>query len=49
MQALYLQGSEVATHTMSHVGNPPAAEIVGARAWLANATGIPESRIVGFR
>ena len=41
--------SHAATHTVSHVGNPTAEENVGARTWLANATGIPESKISGFR
>ena len=41
--------AHAATHTMTHVGNPSKEEIVGARTWLANATGIPESKIVGFR
>ncbi|KAI7842215.1 hypothetical protein COHA_004128 [Chlorella ohadii] len=49
VQALYMAGNEIATHTMTHVGNPSREEIVGARTWLANATGIPESKIVGFR
>lgn len=34
---------------MTHVGNPSKEEIVGARTWLVNATGIPQDKIVGFR
>jgi hypothetical protein len=49
VQALYLKGNEIATHTITHVGYPSADEIVGCRKWLVNATGIPESKIVGFR
>lgn len=49
VQALYLSGNEIATHTMTHVGYPPADEIVGCRDWLVNATGIPETKITGFR
>ncbi len=46
---MVLRLKPAATHTMTHVGNPSREEIVGARTWLANATGIPESKIVGFR
>ncbi len=49
MQALYLQGNEIATHTMTHVGYPSAAEIIGCREWLVKQTGIPRSKINGFR
>lgn len=34
---------------MTHVGNPPEAEIVGARDWLVKETGIPKEKINGFR
>ncbi|KAL4449367.1 hypothetical protein ABPG77_007011 [Micractinium sp. CCAP 211/92] len=49
VQALYLQGNEIATHTMTHVGYPSAAEIIGCREWLVKETGIPRSKINGFR
>lgn len=49
VQALYLAGNEIATHTMTHPSYPSAEEVVGARTWLANATGIPEEKINGFR
>lgn len=49
VQALYLAGNEIASHTINHIGNPPADEIVGARTWLAESTGIPAEKINGFR
>ena len=49
VQALYMGGHEIATHTMTHPVNPSAGEIIGARRWLADQTGIPASRIVGYR
>ncbi|KAL4448153.1 hypothetical protein ABPG75_005372 [Micractinium tetrahymenae] len=49
VQALYLQGNEIATHTMTHVGFPSAAEILGCRDWLVQQTGIPKDKINGFR
>jgi hypothetical protein len=49
VQALYMSGSEIATHTVTHPGYPSAEEIVGCRDWLVNATGIPAKKITGFR
>ncbi|PSC71048.1 chitin deacetylase-like isoform e [Micractinium conductrix] len=49
VQALYLGGSEIATHTMTHPSLPSAEEIIGARTALANMSGIPEEKINGFR
>jgi hypothetical protein len=49
VQSLYLSGSEIATHTVTHPGYPSAEEIVGCRDWLVNATGIPAEKITGFR
>ena len=49
VQALYLQGNEIATHTMTHVGYPSPAEIIGCREWLVRETGIPRSKLNGFR
>lgn len=49
VQALYIQGNEIATHTYHHIGNPDAEEILSCRDWLVNATGIPQNKINGFR
>lgn len=49
VQALYLAGNEIATHTLTHVAYPSAQEIVGCRDWLTNKTGIPKHKINGFR
>lgn len=49
VQALYLSGHEIATHTLTHPSYPSAAEIVGAREWLVKQTGIPRQRINGYR
>lgn len=49
VQALYLQGHEIATHTMTHVGYPSPMEIIGCREWLVRETGIPRGKINGFR
>jgi len=45
----YSSKSEVATHTVHHIGNPPKEEIEGARALLSQNLGIPEQDIGGFR
>lgn len=34
VQQSYIRGHEIATHTISHVANPNATEIVGAKLWL---------------
>lgn len=49
VQQLYLEGHEIASHTYNHVGYPSANEILSAREWLSNQTGIPTSKINGFR
>ena len=49
VQALYLQGNEIATHTVTHPSYPSPQEIVGCRDWLVNNTGIPAEKLVGFR
>ncbi|KAL4444941.1 hypothetical protein ABPG77_003991 [Micractinium sp. CCAP 211/92] len=49
VQALYLQGNEIATHTVTHPSYPSAEEIVGCRDWLVNNTGIPAEKMLGFR
>lgn len=49
VQALYFSNNEIATHTRTHPRYPSAEEIVGARDWLANQTGIPRSKINGYR
>lgn len=41
--------AEIATHTVHHVANPNASEIVGAREWLNETAGIPKEKVVGFR
>lgn len=32
-----LPGEEIATHTINHVANPNATQIIGARDWLVKA------------
>ena len=49
VQALYLSGHEMATHTMTHPSYPSTAEIVGCRDWLVKTIGIPRSKVTGFR
>lgn len=34
VQKLYMGGHEIATHTLDHIGNANASQIVGARKWL---------------
>ncbi|KAJ7834246.1 hypothetical protein B0H14DRAFT_3087625 [Mycena olivaceomarginata] len=45
----FVAGNEIADHTMTHVGDPPADEIKGNLAALNTLAGIPLSSITGFR
>jgi hypothetical protein len=45
----YVAGNEIADHTMTHVGTPPADEINGNLIALNALAGIPLSSIQGFR
>ncbi|KAF5313065.1 hypothetical protein D9619_002538 [Psilocybe cf. subviscida] len=45
----YVAGNEIADHTMTHVGTPPAEEINGNLIALNALAGIPLSSIQGFR
>jgi len=45
----YVAGNEIADHTMTHVGQPPAEEINGNLISLNALAGIPMSAIKGFR
>lgn len=45
----YVAGNEIADHTMTHVGSPPAEEINGNLIALNALAGIPMSSIQGFR
>ncbi|KAJ3490417.1 hypothetical protein NLJ89_g11432 [Agrocybe chaxingu] len=45
----YVAGNEIADHTMTHVGSPPADEINGNLITLNALAGIPMSAIKGFR
>ncbi|EJD03814.1 uncharacterized protein FOMMEDRAFT_105999 [Fomitiporia mediterranea MF3/22] len=45
----FVAGNEIADHTMTHVGTPPAKEIDGNLIALNALAGIPLSRITGFR
>ncbi|KIO07090.1 hypothetical protein M404DRAFT_137803 [Pisolithus tinctorius Marx 270] len=45
----YVAGNEIADHTMTHVGSPPASEIDGNLIALNTLAGIPLSAIKGFR
>ncbi|KAF7783925.1 hypothetical protein Agabi119p4_90 [Agaricus bisporus var. burnettii] len=45
----YVAGNEIADHTMTHVGSPPADEINGNLIALNSLAGIPMSAIKGFR
>ncbi|PPR08240.1 hypothetical protein CVT24_001282 [Panaeolus cyanescens] len=45
----YVAGNEIADHTMTHVGTPPAEEINGNLIALNALAGIPLSSIKGFR
>jgi hypothetical protein len=45
----YVAGNEIADHTMTHVGSPPAEEINGNLIALNSLAGIPMSSIKGFR
>ncbi|KAF8204065.1 hypothetical protein BJ912DRAFT_941794 [Pholiota molesta] len=45
----YVAGNEIADHTMTHVGTPPADEINGNLIALNALAGIPLSSITGFR
>jgi len=45
----FVAGNEIADHTMTHVGTPPADEINGNLIALNALAGIPLSSIIGFR
>jgi len=45
----FVAGNEIADHTMTHVGKPPANEINGNLIALNALAGIPLSSIIGFR
>ncbi|KAF8910189.1 hypothetical protein CPB84DRAFT_1743632 [Gymnopilus junonius] len=45
----YVAGNEIADHTMTHVGTPPADEVNGNLIALNALAGIPLSEIKGFR
>lgn len=45
----YVEGNEIADHTMTHVGSPSAEEINGNLRALNAFAGIPLSEIAGFR
>ncbi|KAH7911595.1 hypothetical protein BJ138DRAFT_1150251 [Hygrophoropsis aurantiaca] len=45
----YVAGNEIADHTMTHVGTPPASEINGNLIALNALAGIPLDAIKGFR
>ncbi|KZT43850.1 hypothetical protein SISSUDRAFT_1039750 [Sistotremastrum suecicum HHB10207 ss-3] len=45
----YVAGNEIADHTMTHVGTPPADEVNGNLIALNALAGIPFSAIKGFR
>ncbi|TDL28107.1 hypothetical protein BD410DRAFT_782072 [Rickenella mellea] len=45
----FVAGNEIADHTMTHVGTPPADEINGNLIALNALAGIPLSSITGFR
>ncbi|KAH7886342.1 hypothetical protein F5I97DRAFT_1928192 [Phlebopus sp. FC_14] len=45
----YVAGNEIADHTMTHVGSPPATEINGNLIALNALAGIPLKAIKGFR
>ncbi|KAK7464092.1 hypothetical protein VKT23_006253 [Stygiomarasmius scandens] len=45
----FVAGNEIADHTMTHVGSPPPDEINGNLVALNALSGIPLSRIIGFR
>ncbi|KIM69924.1 hypothetical protein SCLCIDRAFT_1207170 [Scleroderma citrinum Foug A] len=45
----FVAGNEIADHTMTHVGAPPASEINGNIIALNALSGIPMSAIKGFR
>lgn len=46
IQKLYNMGHEIATHTMSHVGFPSTAEIVGAHQAITALSAIPEKKVL---
>ncbi|KAJ3154270.1 hypothetical protein HDU89_008337 [Geranomyces variabilis] len=49
VQMLYKSGHEIATHTMTHVGNAMTPEINGSRAAINAFAGVPLSDLRGFR
>ncbi|KAF9166213.1 hypothetical protein DFQ26_008445 [Actinomortierella ambigua] len=49
VQQWYAAGNEVADHTMTHVGSPPVDEVAGNRKAINAFSGIPYSKMTGFR
>ncbi|KAF9970253.1 hypothetical protein BGZ73_007077 [Actinomortierella ambigua] len=49
IQQWYASGNEIADHTMTHVGSPPIEEVVGNRKAINAFSGIPYSKMTGFR
>ncbi|KAG0026659.1 hypothetical protein BGZ81_006192 [Podila clonocystis] len=49
IQQWYAAGNEVADHTMNHIANPPAEEIIGNRKAINAFSGIPFAKMSGFR
>ncbi|KAF8936172.1 hypothetical protein BGZ58_004496 [Dissophora ornata] len=49
IQQWYAAGNEVADHTMTHPGDPPADEIIGNRLAINAFSGIPFAKMAGFR
>ena len=49
VQAWYLAGNEIATHTYTHPGFPNETEIVTCRDWLVETVGVPLETVTGFR
>ncbi|KAI8919547.1 hypothetical protein BC831DRAFT_481476 [Entophlyctis helioformis] len=48
-QQMYGAGHEIAVHTINHIGDPPLGEITGAVAAISAFSGVPVSKITGFR
>eukprot|EP00887_Chlorella_sp_A99_P000938 scaffold5.g938.t1 len=49
VRSLYMAGHEIATHTVDHVGQPNATEILGAKLWLNQTANVPLEKLRGFR
>eukprot|EP00842_Homolaphlyctis_polyrhiza_P004943 jgi/Hompol1/544/HPOL_004239-RA len=46
---MYSSGHEIAVHTINHVANPPLGEITGSVKAVTAFSGVPVSKVVGFR